>query len=109
MNFYRNVLALLFVIGIFLITDSYCLDSSPKILIVTAHPDDDAAMAGVNYKIVHDLKGTVDLALITNGEGGYKYSTLAEPIYGLELTEESIGRKYLPEIRKKELEAGGKI
>ncbi|MEO6695923.1 MAG: PIG-L family deacetylase, partial [Ignavibacteria bacterium] len=42
-------------------------------------------------------------------EGGYKYSTLAEPIYGLELTEESIGRKYLPEIRKKELEAGGKI
>ncbi|MDQ3193675.1 MAG: PIG-L family deacetylase, partial [Bacteroidota bacterium] len=73
------------------------------------HPDDDATMAGTNYKIVHDLKGTVDIALITNGEGGYKYSTLAEDIYGLELTDEAVGRKYLPEIRKKELEAGGKI
>jgi len=76
---------------------------------VTAHPDDDAIFAGTNYKTVHDLKGIVDLALITNGEGGYKYSTLAEPIYGLELTDEAVGRKYLPEIRKKELEAGGKI
>jgi LmbE family N-acetylglucosaminyl deacetylase len=84
-------------------------DSYPKVLVVTAHPDDDAVFAAANYKIVHDLKGIVDIALITNGEGGYKYSTLAEPIYGLELTDEEIGRKYLPEIRKKELEAGGKI
>ncbi len=82
---------------------------APKVLVVTAHPDDDATMAGTNYKIVHDLKGTVDIALITNGEGGYKYSTLAEDIYGLKLTDEAVGRKYLPEIRKKELEAGGKI
>ena len=52
------------------------------------------------------MKGSVDLALITNGEGGYKYSTLAEDIYGLELTDEEVGRKYLPDIRKKELEAG---
>jgi hypothetical protein len=79
---------------------------APKVLVVTAHPDDDATMAGTNYKIVHDLKGTVDIALITNGEGGYKYSTLAEDIYGLKLTDEAVGRKYLPEIRKKELEAG---
>lgn len=84
-------------------------DNPPKILIVTAHPDDDASFAGTNYKIVHDLKGIVDLALITNGEGGYKYSTLAEDIYGIELTIEDTGRKYLPQIRKKELEAGGKI
>lgn len=83
--------------------------TSPKILVVTAHPDDDAVFAGTNYKIVHDLNGIVDLALITNGEGGYKYSTLAEPIYGHELTIEDTGRKYLPEIRKKELEAGGSI
>jgi LmbE family N-acetylglucosaminyl deacetylase len=79
------------------------------VLVITAHPDDDATFAGTNYKIVHDLNGIVDIALITNGEGGYKYSTLAEDIYGLELTDEEIGRKYLPEIRKKELEAGGKI
>lgn len=84
-------------------------DIPPKILVVTAHPDDDALFAGANYKIIHDLKGTVDLALITNGEGGYKYSTLAEDYYGIELTIEDTGRKYLPEIRKKELEAGGAI
>jgi LmbE family N-acetylglucosaminyl deacetylase len=84
-------------------------DIPPKILVVTAHPDDDATFAAANYKIIHDLKGSVDLALITNGEGGYKYSTLAEDIYGLELTDEEVGRKYLPDIRKKELEAGGKI
>lgn len=84
-------------------------DFHPKVLAVIAHPDDDALFAGTNYKIVHDLKGTVDLALITNGEGGYKYSTLAEEFYGLELTDEAVGRKFLPEIRKKELEAGGRI
>jgi LmbE family N-acetylglucosaminyl deacetylase len=79
------------------------------VLIVIAHPDDDAGFAGSVYKITHDLKGTVDLALVTNGEGGFKYSTLAEDIYGLELTEEEIGRKNLPDIRKKELVEGGKI
>ncbi|HMQ68653.1 MAG TPA: PIG-L family deacetylase [Ignavibacteria bacterium] len=84
-------------------------EKGPKVLVVTAHPDDDAVFAATNYKIVHDLNGVVDIALITNGEGGYKYSTLAEDIYGLELTDEEVGRKYLPEIRKKELEAGGKI
>ncbi|HMS65701.1 MAG TPA: PIG-L family deacetylase, partial [Ignavibacteria bacterium] len=84
-------------------------ETPPKILVVTAHPDDDAAFAAANYKIIHDLKGVVDIALITNGEGGYKYSTLAEDIYGLELTNEEIGRANLPAIRKKELEAGGKI
>lgn len=81
----------------------------PKILVVTAHPDDDALFAGANYKIIHDLDGIVDLALITNGEGGYKYSTLAEDYYGIELTIEDTGRLYLPEIRKKELESGGAI
>jgi LmbE family N-acetylglucosaminyl deacetylase len=84
-------------------------DDPPKVLVVTAHPDDDAVFAATNYKIVHDLGGIVDLALVTNGEGGYKYSTLAESIYGLELTEEDTGRKYLPAIRQKELEEGGKI
>ncbi|MDQ3021603.1 MAG: PIG-L family deacetylase [Bacteroidota bacterium] len=91
--------------------NSYSHSQNPpsKVLVVTAHPDDDASFAGANYKIVHDLNGTVDIALITNGEGGYKYSTLAEDIYGLELTDEEIGRKYLPDIRKMELEEGGKI
>lgn len=84
-------------------------DSSLRVLIVTAHPDDDATFAATVYKITHDLHGRVDLALITNGEGGYKYSTLAESYYGLPLTNEKVGREYLPTIRKKELMAGGAI
>ena len=88
------------------IADDY---TKPRVLIVIAHPDDDATFAATVYKITHDLGGTVDLALITNGEGGYKYSTLAEDIYDLELTEEEIGRKNLPDIRKKELMEGGAI
>jgi len=85
------------------------ITSPPKVLIVTAHPDDETGCAATVYAITHHLKGKVDLALITNGEGGYKYSTLAEDIYGLELTEEKIGREYLPSIRKRELLSAGKI
>ncbi|MDZ4713777.1 MAG: PIG-L family deacetylase [bacterium] len=108
---YYETISYALIFGLILFSNQFTYSQSapPKILIVTAHPDDDATFAGTNYKIVHDLKGTVDLALITNGEGGYKYSTLAEDIYGLELTDEAVGRKFLPEIRKKELEAGGKI
>jgi len=84
-------------------------DSTLTVLVVTAHPDDESGFAATVYKITHDLHGKVDLALITNGEGGYKYSTLAESVYGVELTDESVGRQYLPAIRKKELMAGGAI
>jgi N-acetylglucosamine malate deacetylase 2 len=84
-------------------------DSAPKVLVVTAHPDDHAEFAAVIYKITHDLGGIVDLVVITNGEGGFKYSTLAESYYGLELTDSVIGREYLPGIRKKEAIAGGTI
>ncbi len=81
----------------------------PRILLVTAHPDDDALFCAAVYKTTHSLGGVVDLAVVTNGEGGYRFSTLAEPIYGLELTDEAVGRAYLPGIRKQELMAGGAI
>ncbi len=81
----------------------------PRVLIVTAHPDDESGMAATVWKITHDLKGTVDLALVTNAEGGYKYSSLGNEIYGHELTNEDTGRALLPAIRKKELMAGGDI
>jgi len=81
----------------------------PRVLVVDAHPDDEGAYAASIYKIVQDLHGTVDLAVITDGQAGYKYSTLAEPYYHLKLTDEKIGRKYLPGIRRKELENAGKI
>lgn len=81
----------------------------PKVLVVTAHPDDETGMAAVIYKITHDLKGTVDQCVITNGEAGYKYSTLGNDYYGLDLTDPEVGRANLPRIRKQELINAGKI
>ena len=83
--------------------------TAPVVLIVIAHPDDETIFATTVYKITHELHGNVDLALITNGEGGYKYSTLAEDYYHLELTDEKVGRENLPRIRKQELMNAGKI
>ena len=83
--------------------------TGPKVLVVVAHPDDETAAAATIYKITHELNGLVDQCVITNGEGGYKYSTLAEAYYGLELTDEAVGRANLPRIRKQELLNAGKI
>ncbi len=80
-----------------------------NVLIVTAHPDDEAMFAGAVYKITHELNGNVDLAVVTDGSGGFRYAHLAEPIYGLDLTDERVARQHLPAIRKQELMAGGKI
>jgi len=85
------------------------LTYEPKILIVTAHPDDDALFSATVFKTTHLLGGIADLALLTNGEGGYRYSTLGNYIYGKELDKEEVGRAWLPGIRKKELMAGGDI
>jgi LmbE family N-acetylglucosaminyl deacetylase len=92
-----------------LFTGTLYAQQAPRVLIVIAHPDDETGFAATVYKITHELKGTVDLLLVTNGEGGYKYSTLAESIYGLELTDEKVGREHLPRIRKMELMNAGKI
>jgi LmbE family N-acetylglucosaminyl deacetylase len=83
--------------------------TTPKVLVVTAHPDDETTMAATIYKITHEQGGIVDQVVITNGEGGYRYSLLAEPYYNLKLTEEKIGRENLPHIRKQELMNAGKI
>ncbi len=85
------------------------VNPSIRVLLVTAHPDDDAAFAATVYRITHQLGGAVDLALVTDGAGGYRYATLAEPIYGLRLTDERVARQYLPAIRKRELMAGGAV
>lgn len=79
---------------------------APRILIVNAHPDDESGVAATAYKVTKEMGGTVELVVITNGEAGYKYSLLAEEIYGQKLTTEATGRKYLPKIRKKELKKG---
>ena len=90
-------------------TQAQQLDYNPKVLLVTAHPDDDALFSATVFKTSHLLKGDVDLALMTNGEGGYKYSTLGNFVYDRQLDKEEVGREYLPGIRKQELMAGGKI
>lgn len=104
----------LLVLSTFFFLNSACQaqdssESGPSILVVTAHPDDEAMFAATMYRITHALGGTVDLALITDGAGGYRFSILAEDIYNLELTDPSVARTYLPAIRKKELMAGGAI
>ncbi|HBQ59926.1 MAG TPA: PIG-L family deacetylase, partial [Balneolaceae bacterium] len=85
------------------------LNYEPKVLLVTAHPDDDALFSATVFKTTKLLGGMVDLALLTNGEGGYTYSTLGNYIYNKELDKEEVGREYLPGIRKQELMAGGEI
>ncbi len=85
------------------------LGPGPKVLIVTSHPDDETTFPVTIYKIVHDLKGVADLALMTDGQGGYRNTELASEYYGLNLRDSLIGRTYLPAIRKRELMASGKI
>lgn len=81
----------------------------PKVLIVVAHPDDEYAFAATVYRITTELNGQVDQLVLTNGEGGYRYSRLAETYYGLPLTREEVGRSRLPEIRKNETLRAGRI
>lgn len=109
---FRNKLFL--ILGIVTLSFSSALNAQdnlapPKVLLVTAHPDDDALFTVTVYKIAKLMGGKVDLALLTNGEGGFKYSIFGPQFYGLDLTKEEIGREYLPAIRKKELMAGGSI
>src|SRR6204780_155658 len=76
-------------------------DSPLKAVGIVAHPDDEFTFAATAYRIARELGGTVDQVVISNGEAGYRYSLLAEQIYGLGLTDEKIGGANLPEIRKK--------
>lgn len=81
----------------------------PRILAVVAHPDDECGFAGTLFKTATHLNGVCDIAMITNGEGGFKYSTLAEAVYGRPLTDEEVGRMQLPQIRRHEFLSGCKI
>ena len=81
----------------------------PKLLIVAAHPDDEYALAATTYRLTRELGWTADHVVITNGEAGYRYSALAEAVYGVGLTDEAHGRSRLPAIRKRETLAAGKV
>ncbi len=91
------------------VTDGPRDRDAARVLVVVAHPDDDIAFAGLMYKNATHLGGFTDVLVLTNGEGGFKYSTLAEPLYGLALTDETVGRRELPTIRRKEMVDGARV
>jgi N-acetylglucosamine malate deacetylase 2 len=80
-----------------------------RVLIVVAHPDDEYEVAGTVYRISRELSGTVDQIIVTDGEAGYRYSSLAAPYYGVDLTNEAVGRAQLPRIRREEARRAGRI
>jgi N-acetylglucosamine malate deacetylase 2 len=93
-----------------LLSAGLALAESPgRTLLIVAHPDDEYYFAATVYRMAVQLGGRVDELIITNGEGGFRYSTLAEPYYKKSLTIEAVGRKELPAIRRKEAINAGKI
>jgi LmbE family N-acetylglucosaminyl deacetylase len=82
---------------------------APKVLLVVAHPDDEYACAATVYRIARELGGTVDQVVITDGGGGYRYSTLAEKLYGVALAPQSGSPANLVRIRREETLAAGRI
>lgn len=79
------------------------------ILLVVAHPDDESEMAGTIYRITKELSGVVDQVIISDGEGGFRYSSLAGRYYGADLANEPVGRALLPHIRQGEARRAGRI
>jgi len=77
--------------------------AQPRVLVVQAHPDDETGCAALLFALARYQQASVDICVITNGEAGYRYSTLAEQLYGIPLTVDSIGRAHLPRIRKQEM------
>jgi len=80
-----------------------------KALLVNAHPDDESESAGVIYRITHELGGTVDQVVVTNGEAGHQYAALAEAFYRLPLTTAAARRDILGSIRRQELMRASRI
>ena len=81
----------------------------PRVLLAVAHPDDEYTFAATVYRITKELGGVADQVVITDGAGGFHYSSLAGPIYGVDLTREQVARTALPEIRRKETLGAGRI
>ena len=52
----------------------------PKVLVVTAHPDDETGFSVTMFKITHEMKGTVDMAVMTDGGGGFAIHSWAHSI-----------------------------
>ncbi len=81
----------------------------PKLLIVVAHPDDEYMFAATTYRLARELHWVADQVVITDGESGYRYASLAEAIYGKKLSGEREGHANLSAIRKEEFLRAAKI
>jgi len=81
----------------------------PKALLVMAHPDDEYALAATTYRITREMGGVADHVVVTNGQGGYRYASLAEAVYGVAIAREPDGHANLPAIRKQETVNAGRI
>jgi LmbE family N-acetylglucosaminyl deacetylase len=77
--------------------------SNTNFLLVCAHPDDETLFGGTIFKLTRVLGAKVDILLITNGEGGYRNSTILELMNGVKTTQEYVAREHLPSIRKHEM------
>ena len=97
-----------FLHALFLFTSLTALAQGPKVLIVTAHPDDETMFPVVVFKITHELKGSADLALLTDASGGFN-GMVASSYFGMNMLDSVVGRKNLPRIRKQEMKASGEI
>jgi len=88
---------------------AYPAPAGRKVLLVVAHPDDEYAFAATTYRLAREPGATVDQVVVTNGESGCHYSALAELVYGVRLTDQASARARLPEIRRQEARAAGRI
>jgi LmbE family N-acetylglucosaminyl deacetylase len=91
------------------VANSPAVPGRTKVLLVLAHPDDEYAFAATVYRLARELDTTVDHVVVTDGEGGYQYSGLAEEVYGVRLADPASARRRLPEIRRHETLAAGRI
>ena len=98
-----------FISAVFTISSLISLAQGPKVLVVTAHPDDETGVSVTMFKITKELKGTVDMAVMTDGGGGFADSQLGAIYFGLNLTDSIVARTHLPMIRKQEILNAGKI
>jgi N-acetylglucosamine malate deacetylase 2 len=81
----------------------------PQVLMVTAHPDDEATFAGTAYAVSARLGGAVDLLTITDGEAGSRHTALASRLYRLPLGGTTRATPLLRRVRRRELKEAARI
>jgi LmbE family N-acetylglucosaminyl deacetylase len=64
----KNLFSKVFICSILSMVFFQMNAQGPKVLVVTAHPDDETGFSVTVFKITQELKGTVDMAVMTDGE-----------------------------------------